>query len=162
MIRSIQQYGAPAAGWSNGKTVKDPTRAIDASNFTLMARDLAQLNALQTCALLEFSLATPPVKTAGVFTSVWGDDASVLAQVSVTRTSAGVFEVVWPSTLNDEIGNAQSVTFKHVRPTIYDLSVNGFIRATVSGNTCSVRTFSSAWAASDLSSALVRLEFVRG
>ena len=110
---------------ANYDPVTDPNVELDATYDNKTRANVAGATQTQPRAIVQFACATANPMAITSHWAVWGNDPSVAPTVS--RSSAGRYQVTWPATVDDELGdthtvnlvsgqgNAQSGTFLHVQ-----------------------------------------------
>lgn len=92
--------------------VRDPSRQIGAATFNLLFWQTAGLGLVSPRAVLELDAASPPVIRARA--ESWNPErltTGAFADPDITRNDVGDFDVVYPTTVPDENGVLQPLSF---------------------------------------------------
>jgi hypothetical protein len=145
---SLATYGGPMSNYGAAGVV-DPTTDEDAGWRNKYAANVAAMThtiARAACSFLgttggATAIADP--STGFVHDAVWGDGSTV--KPSATRISTGIADVIWPSTVTDELDDSHAVSLRRawadVEPsnTLFK-SANAVV---TSANTVRVYTYAS-------------------
>lgn len=148
MIRAdMDRYGGIK---TDRKPVFDPTTEMSAADDMRRSCDLAQLTRTGAKVWIRFETrGTNGTLTISARSTVWGD-TNTYDPTTATRTAAGIYTLTWPASFNDELSEAETVSFVAGRANIADSGDFGFSNVVVSGNSATVYLANTAGAASDL------------
>jgi hypothetical protein len=115
IVRSIADFGGVLVereGWG----ITDPTTDRPVAGVNTAFADIAMMTHTQIAAIasIQWQDASSTGMKIAPFSefrhdSTWGADTSVIPDV--VRMSAGTFEIRWPETVVDELGETRTVTF---------------------------------------------------
>jgi hypothetical protein len=132
--------------------VIDPASEISAASLNQLRYDAAAMT--RTCPRAIFSFTTSATTPTLVLADAhWGNAAGV--QPVIARTGTGVFTATLPASITDDLGN---VVFVNARLCMSAMSgaTLGFWNAVVTNSqTITIKTFTTASAASDLAGNLI-------
>ena len=148
-IDALSTYGGALVNYA---PVEDPTTDRDALAANQAYASCAAMTQTAVRAWVRFvtSATTPTLAVSFPNDAVW---PNVFANLPVlTRSAVGVFLLTWPTTVIDALGVTQTLNFRGCYdPNIEGATLAGFANATVTAaNVVTVRTFSTAFAASDI------------
>lgn len=141
---SLNTYGGELADYA---PIEDPTtdRSADAANMAFAS--VAMMTHTIPRAIVQFAgHATTPTRT--THDAVWGNTSGVAP--TIAKTGTGVYTVTWPSSVNDELGEAHTVSVRY--PTGSALSSTAYHVQCVatSANVVTVYTFTAGGVADNL------------
>ena len=153
-IDSLATFGGALVNYA---PVEDPTTDRDATMANQAYADTAAMTQTAIRAWVRFvtSATAPTLATTFPNDATW---PNVFANLPVsTRSAVGVFLLTWPATVIDALGTVQPLNFRGCSdPNIEGATLAGFANATVTApNVVTVRTFSTAFAASDLAGSTI-------
>ena len=148
-IDALVTYGGALVNYA---PVEDPTtdRDSDAANQAYASCAAMTQTAVRAWARFVTSATTPTLAVTFPNDAVW---PNVFANLPVvTRSALGVFLLTWPTMVIDALGVTQTLNFRGCgAPNLESVTLAGFANATVTAaNVVTVRTFTTAFAASDL------------
>jgi len=110
---SLDTYGGPMRNYSD---VIDPTVEEDADARNLYAMNVAMMTHMLTRAARSFlgttggATAIADPSSGFIHDAAWGDLSSV--KPSVTHVQTGVYDAIWPSTVNDELNKEHTLNVR--------------------------------------------------
>lgn len=141
--KTLDDYGAPKG---DALPIEDETTQLAADQYNELAEDCAQLTRTAPRAIVTFNVGTSPAVTSAV--SVWG--GGLAQQPTILHPSLGNFVVIYPATMVDGLGNAESLNFRFAHAAI-NSTFPAHIRVDAIGaNNVSVWTLDNSFAPNDL------------
>lgn len=107
MLPAIIDFDSLGGCLQNYAPVEDPTTDLDASADNETRANVAAMTQTLPRALCRGTLDVAP--SVAAHRAVWGNSGSVAP--AIIRTSVGVFDVIWPASVVDDLGVAQNVLF---------------------------------------------------
>lgn len=153
-ISALSTYGGALVNYA---PVEDPTTDRDALAANIAYADCAAMTqtAVRAWARFVTSATVPTLAVPFPNDATW---PNVFANLPVlTRSAVGVFLLTWPTTVIDALGATQTLNFRGCgAPNLEGAALAGFANATVTAaNVVTVRTFSTAFAASDIAATTI-------
>lgn len=138
-VDSLSTYGGAK---SNYASVEDATTDLDATQYNIMAANVAGMT--QTawrawCAFVGKASSPPDDPSSNVHGAVWGNGLSV--KPTVARTGTGVYTVTWPTTVTDELGTSHTVNLRRACWNIEGTTPFEVTVTLTSVNVATIRTF---------------------
>lgn len=155
--KSLQSYGGP---YVNAEVLVNPESQVSNEKLNRALEDTAGLTRTGIRAMVHFTPhATTPVVTWHY--SVWGSTNA--EKPTVTRSSDGKYLITYPATLEDGLGEDETVTFASgLADVMSDNADTARVRASgVAGNTVQVWVRDAAASFSDLTSAATVVVWLR-
>lgn len=108
-VQTIDSYGGQKV---DAYPVVDPTTTVGADNVNAITSDLAMLTRMSPRAIRRFVGGAPPTNppTGTVHEAMWGHDLADLPVV--TRVGPGVYEVTWPTSVTNELGQSTTLNIR--------------------------------------------------
>ena len=116
---TLATYGGPMSNYSDPI---DPTTDEDAAFRNKYAANVAMMSHTIGRAARSFlgttggATAIADPSTGFVHDALWGDGASV--KPSVTHVQTGIYDATWPSSVNDELGAAHTLTLRRAKAAV--------------------------------------------
>lgn len=145
---TIETYEAPTGGWSDAEPISDPTTEIPASGANTMVLHLAQMTRTAPRMIFKFKTGSGATGTSYAVRSMWGDTADYYP-TTLTRSSAGLYLLTFPSTFEDELGNDEDVSFFSGKGCVESTSEYGHVQVVPAGYIVNVRITDMAGTPSD-------------
>lgn len=143
----------------NYQPVADPTTDLDADAFNNCRADVAGMTNVTVRAMVSFvghgTTPTDPV-TGFIHSAVWGESAPV--KPAKARFGAGVFDLTWPTTITDALGEEITVNFRRARGFAEGSTAYHVQCEVTAANVVRVRVFDMAGAANDAVGATITVE----
>lgn len=131
----LARYGGQK---SNAGPIKDPTVQMDADDDNRRSCDLAQLTRTGAKLWFRFETRLSNGTVSVVARSTYWGDTNSFDPTTAERTAAGVYEFTWPSSFNDELLEAETVSFTRGKSNINSSTDFGFHNVRASGAGCAV------------------------
>lgn len=148
---AVTDYGVPKA---NAYGIADPSTEFDAEEYNKLALHASQMSHTTAKVILHFpTISSLATTTPSATQTHWGNatgSSSTLYPTSVTRTATGAYTIVYPSTLQNERGVAETVSFVWANGAVSSATVYGHVQCAVSGATITLTVFDAAGAATDI------------
>lgn len=150
--RAGTDYGMPTGGYIDAATVEDSNSEMSATYGNRLMLDVAQMTATTTKWIVQFPTSTGgagSIASASVsIRSHFGSGTS--SKPAVAKTATGTYTLTFASSYNDELTQAETITFFDARGHVLSSSVVGHVQASFSGTVITVLVADMAGSASDL------------
>lgn len=143
---SRSTYGAPKV---NKIPVADNRSEIDAAEWNLKSLHVAQMSHAAFKVRVHFPTVASGTSTPTATQTQYGNTASYYP-TSVTRTDVGDYTIVYPSSFNNEAGEAEALSFVYAEAEVASTSVYGKPQCQWSGSTITLTVFDAAGAPVDI------------
>lgn len=139
----------------NYAPVEDPTVDIDADHHNIATANVAMMTHLATRAACSFEThGTTPVDPSGfVHDACWGSLVGV--KPTVTRAALGTFDVQWPASVTDELGETHTVALRRAWASAEGATALILTVTRTDVRTVRVRVFDDAGAATDAAGTVI-------
>lgn len=132
----------------NHAPVVDSSKQESASNRNSYVADVAAMTHTIVRAMCTFdpgaSVADPPVN---IHDAVWGSSAPV--KPVVTRDGTGDYDITWPTTVDDELGETFTVNIRRCMVNVEGTTAVFATATATAANVVNVRMFDAAGSATD-------------
>lgn len=107
LATTIESYGGP---YVDEEILENPESQLAADLGNRAFEDLAQLTRTGWRAMCQFLTVAAGNPTSVVVFSMWG--SGVAQEPTVSRSGVGLYQLTWPASFNDGLGESETVVFQ--------------------------------------------------
>lgn len=138
----------------DAQPVEDPSSEISSAYWNKLLNDTAQMTRTACRAILLFPTVASGDSTPGSTRTFWGT-SNAYFPTTVTRTGVGAYTVTYPSTFDDLLDEAETLSFFDAIGKVRSNTVYGHVQCVASGAVVTISVLNSALALADLTAGTV-------